>query len=231
MGHWYHGTNEYFSSWKKPPIHSKYKPNFFPHSFISFSKDIHLAKQAGKIANGLCKASLSDRANILDLRMHSKESQKHWEFIRNTEHGKVHKLMQTFDEFTKSCNNGEILRMHTHDSDTNKEPYKRLHQLQGIVNNPTATLKERTIAHLTIQNFTRQWVETVLSPAKENNYHAVICAEIDRYRASGPTECINISVFNPSILSAPEWINVPNESNMKPYMQKIQQLGLDKTKI
>ena len=73
---WYHGTNEYFENWLQPPISSKYKPGFLPHSFISLTEDKQLAEITGNIANGLCQCSLAESAKILDLR-HKTESIEH----------------------------------------------------------------------------------------------------------------------------------------------------------
>lgn len=222
MEFWYHGTDEHFETWATPPAQSKYKPELSPHQFISLSKDRELAEGAGEVTKGLCRSKLSSSAMVLDLRVKSANSEQHWKRVVRTEIGCIHALIQTFDSFIDACTSGEALRLHTADQSVGA----RLGLLQATAQNPSLSPVQRTKALLEVQNFTRRWIDTVISPAKLLGYQAVICAEIDRYRPSGPTSCLNLYVFDTQALSAPEWVTVPDEKLMRPYLKQIEALGL-----
>lgn len=211
MDFWYHGTDEYFPTWATPPAKSKYKPELFPHQFISLSKDRELAAGAGNVTKGLCRAALLASASRLDLREKSADSKAVWEHVRQTEIGRVHDLLKTYELFVGACTSGEVLRIHTDAPAVLGE----LEPLQKATSNLTLPISERQKAYLYVQNFTRKWIEAVIAPAKRLGYQTVICAEIDRYRLTGPTACLNLYVFDPKALLAPEWVAKPDESLMK----------------
>ena len=205
MDVWYHGTDEYFCEWSGPPAKSKYKPELFPHQFISLSKDLTLAKGAGKITNGLCSATLSDSAKRLDLREKSSAAENIWHQIRQTELGCAYANLHTFDLFVAACNSGNVLRYQTVDEALKK----KLNPLYEAETNLSLSFKQQQGAFLFWQNFTRQWIDAVISPARQMGYQAVVCAEIDR-RDNGPVSCVNLYVFDPKVLSAPDWITKPD---------------------
>lgn len=222
MEFWYHGTDEFFTNWAQPPAVSKYKAELTPHQFISLSRDLDLAAGAGETTKGLCRAKLSASAKVLDLRVQSEDAESHWRQVVQSGVGRIHALIQDFDSFVKACESGEILRLHTADQQT----LSKLEPLQAVAQNPSAPLVERAKAHLEVQNFTRQWIDDVISPAKQLGYQAVICAEIDRYRAKGPKACLNLYVFDPVALSPPEWLTVPDETLMLHHLKQMEALGL-----
>lgn len=214
MEFWYHGTDEFFTNWAKPPVVSKYKPELISHQFISLSKDRDLAAGAGEVTKGLCRAKLSPSAKVLDLRVKSADAEAHWKQVVQSDVGRIHALIQTFDSFVNACESGEVLRLRTADQKT----LAKLGPLQAIAQSRSVHPVEREKAHLEVQNFTRQWIDDAISPARNLGYQAVICAEIDRYRAQGPRACLNLYVFDPLALSPPEWLTVPDEKLMLPYM-------------
>lgn len=222
IDYWYHGTNEYFDTWGNPPIKSKYKPELLVHSFISLSKDQPLAKGAGNSTGGLCRSKLSHTAKVLDLTKRSDQSEEHWRLVVTSELGKSHELIQTYEGFIKACISGEVLRMHTSD----RALAEHFQKTQETLQNSATPLKERAIAFQEAQNYTRNWIETVIHPAKCSGYDALICSEIDRYRDTGPKPCRNLHVFNSSMLSAPDWISIPDESTMVEALKELKSLKL-----
>jgi len=222
MDYWYHGTDEHFLAWAHPPRTAKYKPELRPHAFISLSKDIELARSAGKICGGLCRAKLMDSANVLDLRQKSSATEEHWKCLLKEDLAKLHTLVQDFDSWVEACSTGEVLRLHT----TNDELRNRLEPMQRIAKDRSAPLKMRAYAHQEVQNFTRQWIDCVMAPAKELGYQAVICAEVDRYRPGGKKACLNLYVFDPEAITPPDWVSVPDETLMLPYQEKLKELGI-----
>lgn len=222
VDYWYHGTEEHFLSWAQPPITPKYKTELHPHPFISLSKDMELAKGASEICGGLCRAKLVDSAKVLDLRQKSVATEKHWSLLLKKELARHHALVQSFDSWTKACSTGEVLRLHT----TNQVLGNQLGRLQAMASNNSISIKDRTRAHQIVQNFTRRWIDDVITPAKELGYQAVICAEVDRYRTGGAKACLNLYVFAPEAITPPDWVSVPNEALMLPYLEKLRALGL-----
>lgn len=207
MDLWYHGTNEFFSSWLLPAPLSAGNTGLLSHSFISLSKDRALAQGAGDIAGGLCSATLAKDARVLDLRTKSPDSMQHWELVSKTEIGQKHPLTFDYNRWEKACQSGEILNFITED----KQYEKELLKIEKIVkSNSGYTLQERQKAFLDVQNFPRVWIENVISPGKKLGYDAVICSEIDRTRASGRKTCTNLYVFNTDMISAPVWIQKPD---------------------
>lgn len=222
IDYWYHGTEEYFLEWATPPTTSKYKPELQPHPFISLTKDMQLARGAGEICGGLCRAKLVDSAKVLDLRQKSDVTKEHWTRLIKKDIARHHALVQSFETWINACSTGEILRLHT----KNQELGSRLGHLQKIANDGSTPIKERARAHQEVQNFTRRWIDDVITPAKELGYHAVICAEVDRYRAGGAKSCLNLYVFAPEAITPPEWVTDPNEALMLPHLKKLKELGL-----
>ena len=222
MDYWYHGTDEHFVAWEHPPRTAKYKPELPPHAFISLSKDIVLARNAGEICGGLCRAKLMDSAKVLDLRQKSSATKEHWQRLLENDLAKIHTLVQDFDSWIEACSTGEVLRLHT----TNDELKNRLGVMQGIANDATEPLRNRARARLEVQSFTRQWIDCVMAPAKEAGYQAVICAEVDRYRPGGKKACLNLYVFDPDAITPPDWMSVPDETLMLPYLEELKELGI-----
>ncbi len=136
--------------------------------------------------------------------------------------GQGHALIRTFSGWVKACNNGEVMRMHT----DNPEFGNKMERVMYVVRDPLSPIKERGIAHLIGQNFTREWIEVVVSPAKLAGYDAVICSEIDRLRLTGAKPCTNLHVFNPLALTTPEWVSIPNESLMQAELAVMEELGI-----
>ncbi|MEN8136154.1 MAG: hypothetical protein ABFS18_11560 [Thermodesulfobacteriota bacterium] len=207
MDLWFHGTNEFFSSWLLPAPVSAGNTGLLSHSFISLSKDRALAQGAGDIAGGLCSATLTKDARVLDLRKKSPDSMQHWELVSKTEMGGKHPLAANYNTWEKGCKSGEILILRTEDQQYEDE----LKKCEKIVKSTSGyTLQERQKAFLDVQNFPREWIESVIAPGKELGYDAVICSEIDRTRASGRKTCTNLYVFNTNVISAPSWIQKPD---------------------
>ena len=207
MDLWFHGTNEFFSSWLLPAPLSAGNTGLLSHSFISLSKDRALAKGAGDIAGGLCSATLTKDARVLDLRKKSPDSMQHWELVSKTEIGQKHPLTSDYNTWERGCKSGEILNFITEDQQYEEELLKA----EKIVkSNSGYTLQERQKAFLDVQNFPRVWIESVIDPGKKLGYDAVICSEIDRTRASGRKTCTNLYVFNTNAISPPSWIQKPD---------------------
>ncbi len=207
MDLWFHGTNEFFSSWLLPTPLSAGNTGLLPHSFISLSKDRALAQGAGDIAGGLCSATLTKDARVLDLRKKSPDSIQHWEMVRKTAIGQNHPLTSDYNTWEKGCKSGEILIYTTQDQQYEQELLK---SEEIVRSNSAYTLQERQKAFLDIQNFPRKWIESVISPGKELGYDAVLCSEIDRTQGSGRKTCTNLYVFNTNAISAPLWIQNPD---------------------
>ncbi|MDR3579162.1 MAG: hypothetical protein P4L44_04260 [Oryzomonas sp.] len=207
MDFWYHGTQEYFDKWGDPPVKSKYKPELHPHPFACLTKDMVLAKCASEGSGGLCRANLCKNAHVLDLRDHSNDNVKVWEAARASEIGKHHIYVQSYDTWLQACRSGEILRLV---APINDELSIRLEKYIEIAFSRKHPFEQRNEAHLEVQNFTRRWINTVITPARQFGYHAVICNEIDTRRPSGPTACLNLHVFNIKMLSDPEWVSIPD---------------------
>ena len=220
MDFWYHGTDEHFSAWGEPPLLSKYKPELTPHHFISLSKDQELATCAGETSTGLCRSKLVESANILDLRSRSDDVELVWKQVVVSDIGRIHMLAKSLESFVQACVSGEILRLQT----TDQRTLARLIPLQALAQNPATPIIQKMKAHLEVQNFTRQWIESVISPAKHLGYQGVICAEIDRYRPQGPKACLNLYIFDPRALTTPEWLSVPDEEIMSHYMKQFAEL-------
>lgn len=207
MDLWFHGTNEFFSSWLLPAPLSAGNTGLLSHSFISLSRDRALAEGAGDIAGGLCSATLTKEARVLDLRKKSPDSMRHWEMVRGTELGQKHPLVSDYNSWEKGCQSGEILIFRTED----QQYEDKLLKAEKIVKSTSAyTLQERQKAFLDVQNFPREWIESVIAPGKQLGYDAVICSEIDRTRASGRKTCTNLHVFNTKVISAPSWVQKPD---------------------
>ncbi|HEX7648952.1 MAG TPA: hypothetical protein VF450_16240, partial [Noviherbaspirillum sp.] len=67
MEYWFHGTDEYFEAWARPPVATRLKPELLPHPFLSLTKDKELALAAGRVTGGLCRAKLLSSARIPSL--------------------------------------------------------------------------------------------------------------------------------------------------------------------
>ncbi len=207
MDLWFHGTNEFFSSWLLPAPLSAGNTGLFSHSFISLSKDRALAQGAGDIAGGLCSATLTKAARVLDLRKKSPDSMQHWELVRKTILGQKHPLTSDYSTWEKGCQSGEILIFRTEDQQYEKELLKS----EKIFKSTSGyTLQERQKAFLDIQNLPREWIEGIIAPGKKLGYDAVICSEIDRTRASGRKTCTNLYAFNTNAITPPNWIQEPD---------------------
>lgn len=222
MDYWYHGTEETFSTWDMPPVKAKYKPELLPHPFISFSKDRTLAESAGRTCGGLCRVKLAATAKILDLRQRSAETERHWETVRKSPFGAIHRLVQSFDTWTRACSSGEILRIHPEDGEVGR----RLDRLQVIARGNSGSVQQRALAFLEVQNATRSWINDVMAPASDLGYDGVICAEVDRFRHGGSKACLNLYIFNPRAISQPDWISVANTALIEPHLAKVRELGL-----
>ena len=219
MDLWFHGTNEFFSSWLLPAPISAGNTGLLSHSFISLSRDKALAQGAGDIAGGLCSSTLSTDARVLDLRVKSPDSMQHWELLSTTEIGKSHPLTCDYNTWEKGCKSGEILIFRTKDQQYEEE----LQKCEEIVRSTSGySLEERQKAFLDIQNFPREWIENVITPGKELGYDAVICSEIDRTRPSGRKTCTNLYVFDTNVISAPNWIQKPD---LLAYEMALKELG------
>lgn len=218
MDLWFHGTNEFFSSWLLPAPLSGCNAGLLSHSFVSLSRDRALAQGAGDIAGGLCSATLAKDARVLDLRKESPDSIQHWELVSKTKIGQKHPLAATYNTWEKGCQSGEILIFRTEDQQYEEELQKCEEKVKS---SSGYTLQERQKAFLDVQNFTREWIETVIAPGKELGYDAVICSEIDRTRASGRTTCTNLYVFNTDAITEPNWIQKPD---MMAYEMAIKEL-------
>ena len=112
---WFHGTNEYFDAWAPPPVTTRLKPELLPHPFLSLTKDKDLAQGAGLETGGLCRAKLLPSAKVLDLRSRSGDARIVWERVRETEHGRLHAYLETFESWVDACHSGKVLRMVTRD--------------------------------------------------------------------------------------------------------------------
>lgn len=165
---------------------------------------------------------LSDTAKILDLRQSTAANEKHWETVRTSPVGQIHKLTQSFSGWIQACVSGEILRIHHDDGELGR----RLDRLQNKYHRRLGSVQERAYAFLEVQNATRSWINDVMTPAREMGYDGVICAEIDRYRAGGSKSCVNLYVFNPNAVSHPDWVSVANIALIEPHLAKIRALGL-----
>ena len=227
MDRWFHGTDEYFVDWSPPPIQSRYKPELPPHSFISLSKDRTLAQGAGELTKGLCYCNVSQEATVIDLRRDSQESRVCWERVRASEIGRHHPFIQTYRHWLESCANGEVLRPHTTNSKVGKE---QQHLIQ-LSNDQRLPYSVRQQAHTKAQIYQRAWIEEVMASASYLRVDAVICAEVDRYRPEGKRASTNLYVFNPDVLTAPEWLTVPSPEKAEMQIQYLKQLGIwpDKT--
>ncbi len=219
MDLWFHGTNEFFSSWVLPAPLSAGNTGLLSHSFISLSKDKALAQGAGDIAGGLCSTTLTKDARVLDLRRKSPDSTQHWELVRQTKIGQKHPLTSDYNSWEKGCKSGEVLIFRTKDQQSEDELLKA----EKIVKSTSGyTLQEKQKAFLNIQNFPREWIESIIAPGKKLGYDAVICSEIDRTRSSGRKTCTNLYVFNTSTISAPKWLQKPD---MLAYEMALKELG------
>lgn len=219
--YWYHGTNEHFTQWAVPPAITKYKAALHPHPFLSLTKDLVLAKGAGEASGGLCRAKLINTAKVLDLRQMSEHVRRHWELVVRTDLGRHHALIQRFDSWAQACISGEVLRLHTF----NQEILSMCGPLGALAKNRSVPIQVSNKAHLDVQNFTRLWINAVISPAKQLGYQAVICAEVDRERPS-PKGSLNLYVFDPQALTAPEWASVPDEARMLADLKRLEALGV-----
>lgn len=210
MEFWYHGTEEHFSKWGDPPVKSKYKPELHPHPFVSLKKDKILATDAGENSGGLCRAKLHDGARVLDLRIQSDDNIELWNAVKASEIGRYHSYIQSFDLWLLMCRNGKILRFQS-DYDRLVAP---LEMQMMIANSETHPFRQRQEAFLQVQNFTRRWINTVITPARQLGYHAAICSEFNSDHPSGPMDCLNLYVFNVNILTDPEWLSLPHVSRI-----------------
>jgi len=201
-------------------VTTTYKPELHPHCFISLTKDRALAEEAGDISKGLCRSKLVAGARVLDIRRATDESKRHWESVVQTELGRHHAGIQSFEGWIQACNSGEVMRMHTTDREYGEKMVRSIKTSQDH----SLPYAERQVAHLIVQNFTRQWIETLVSPAKSAGYDALVCSEIDRFRPQGPKACTNMHVFTPKALTAPEWVSKPDEFLMQEHLRELREI-------
>lgn len=202
MNIWFHGTNDYFTEWAIPQIDAEHLPDLEPHPFISLTQDIDLAKSCGQPSGGLCQTILRSGSHILNLRLNSSHSLAIWKMIKHSELGRYHNDLESSFTWLDACASGDILRHHT-----DYKPLKKVHAT-WVMRSKDEKLspEQREEARLKLENFKRSWINTVIMPAKDMGFQAVICAETERKRTS-----INLYVFDKKILTPPEWLQKPNE--------------------
>lgn len=212
MKFWYHGTPEYFEKWNPPPVKSKFNQGLHPHPFVCLTRDMALAEGASEGTGGLCRSELKPNARILDLHVHSNDNIEVWKTVRTSKVGMRHLLLRSYNSWLEACRSGYVLRFLTSEHD---ELGIRLSTLTEIAHSEKYSLEKRRAAYWEVHNFTRQWINTVILPARQYGYHAVICNEIDTRSSLVPKTSQNIHVFNVEMLTDPEWLSVPDISRMK----------------
>lgn len=195
---WFHGTMHHFNVWGKPPLTPASK-GLAPHSFISLSSNINYAELHKGPHGKICSAMLSPAAKTLDLREKSLDALLLYKKIRSTTLGSKYYGLTSYSEWHNACKTGSILRfMFSCRSD-----HPTLFEQQDIINQSTDN-HAVSEAVLFTHNFTREWIETVISPAKKMGYDCVICNELEKSLSATPST--QLFVFEPEFLSAPNWL-------------------------
>ncbi|MDO8827250.1 hypothetical protein [Methylophaga sp.] len=196
-GPWFHGTMHHFNTWGNPPLepHSK---ALIPHSFISLSSNLGYAELHKGPHGKICTAMLSPAAKTLDLRIKSPDSLLLYNKIRSTRLGSKYYGLASYTNWHNACVEGSILRFIF----SSRNDHPKLFAQQDIIRH---SINNKAVSEAVIytHNFTREWIETVISPAKKMGYDAVICNELEK--SLSPIASTQLFVFNAEYLSAPNW--------------------------
>lgn len=198
---WFHGTGERFKEWRCPPPVDNYA-NIPHHTFVSFTKKIEDGRKHRIGGDGnVCKITISENANILDLMLASEDGQKSWRSLQENPLALRFEVPKNYSDYLEKCRDGSILRPFIN-GEKNEENdkiarYTAIAQGKGLF-----TQEEREPACIEVMITIRDWIEAVLAFGLQN-YDAVICGE--------RSECAkmkikNLYIRNLNIISRSEWI-------------------------
>lgn len=199
---WFHGTTCFFKRWKNPPV-APLSNGLTHHSFISLSLDIKYARVHQGLYGGICAAKLAPPARVLDLRIKTSDSLLLWKKTRSTSLGSKYYGLNSASEWYAACQTGSVLRFVFESIKDAPKLFEQQEMARTSIDNCL-----RLDAAIYVQNFTREWIEAVISPAKDMGYDAVICNELDHALSS--TASTQLFVFNVKHLSQPDWITLPS---------------------
>jgi uncharacterized protein len=206
---WLHGTKQYFKRWMQPPIPTRFPKYLRPHSFVSLSSEVKYPNLHKGRKGGICSARLLATANVLDLRVRTRESLFLREKVLSTNLGSTnYNGIKTPQGWFEACNTGLVLRYVVHNKNDHKELFKKL----KIASSTSVDSKSRFEADMYVHNFNRNWTELVIGTARGMGYDAVICKELGREVNEEPST--QLFVFNTDFLSPPVWIEYPHTNNI-----------------
>lgn len=205
---WLHGTPQYFERWANPAVSRTSHELLIPHSFVSMSANLEYALLHKGAHGGLCSARLLPTSRTLDLRIRSQDSVRLWKIVRSTSLGQKYAGLRTADEWHMSCRTGSVLRF----AFSSEKEAPELFAQKRVLHSASAEKHLRLQAALYVQNFTREWIETVIGPVKLMGYDAVICNELEK--AISATASTQLFIFNVEHLSPPSWVTLPRTSDL-----------------
>lgn len=209
MNIWFHGSNTQFSEWAIPSLENQSNPELELHPFISLTQDIEIAKGIAQADGHVCQTILRSGSHVLNLRQNSSHSLNIWKIIKHSELGRYHRDLESSFSWFDACASGDVLRHHS-----DYKPLKKVHNSWVLRSRDTKlSAEERAEASLKLENFKRSWINTILIPAKDMGFQAVIATETDRHRAFGPKTCTNLYVFDKKILTNPEWLDLADDTD------------------
>lgn len=198
---WFHGTDERFEEWCCPPPVNNYG-NIPHHTFVSFTKKIEdgLKHRLGENGN-VCKITISENANILDLMSPSEDGQNSWRSLQQHPLALRFEVPNNYTDYLEKCRDGSILRP-VINGEKNEENEKIARYTAIARGHGLFTDEERQTASIKVMTVKRAWIEAVLAFGLER-YDAVICAEHSEY---AKMKIKNLYIRNLNIISRSEWV-------------------------
>lgn len=198
---WFHGTSERFEKWRCPPPVETHD-NIPHHTFVSFTKKIEDGRRHRKGDNGnVCKITISENANILDLMSPSNDGQNSWRSLQQNPLALRFEVPNNYSDYLEKCRDGSILRPFIN-GEKNEENEKIARYTAIARGHGRFTDEERRTASNKVMTVKRAWIEAVLAFGLER-YDAVICAERSEFVNM---RIRNLYIRNLNIISRSEWV-------------------------
>ena len=180
---WFHGTNmPRFSSWLVPPPPVPGEELRVPHTAIFFTKDPNDAREVGP---NICSVHLTDRANILDATQASRDSESLRQLLIENELARMCLYTRNKEIWTNAWRSGEVLRYASEDP-------RFLLRIARNAADLASKLKisEKVMLEIAQYNWTRGWIEHIVTSAAKLGFNALHGFEIDRH-SGGPHHAVS----------------------------------------
>ena len=198
---WYHGARAVFDDWAQRRELNGHVHPYHVQSFLSLTATPQCACMHTGDAGRVCVARLLPRARVIDLRAAPRNAVSGWDALRRSDLGRHHVCADNFGRYIDACRSGFVLRYQAQRGGLPPELRARM----ALASDPQPTAAQREQVMFAFKKFLQKWIEIVVQPYRDLGYDAVVCNE----REGPRTICTQLFVFDPAVLSRPEWTVAP----------------------